>query len=295
MKLSTAHFLSTIYGHVSGLRHASERFSEQLAPDFNAFRLLWPSEMTLSNVLADLLSPQGSHGQKAAFLDMFLKGFDLQEVWTIPCKAHVATEVGTREGRRIDIRIDFEDGVIGIENKPWAADQKLQVADYIAELEARHPENRLLIYLSSNGDGPGEESTGRARDFISEGTLRVIGYGQLLFWLARCKGVCRSLRVVAFLDEFSDYIAKEFEGVKQMHERDVVVNEVVKSSANVEAAFMVSGALSDVKAKLLETLWAQLRAKILQIYPAWQMEIDFTRPEDSKWQGIRISVAPGCH
>lgn len=295
MTSSTAHFLSTIYGQVSGLRHASEQFSEQLAPGFNVFRLLWPSELTLSNVLADLLSPQGSHGQKAAFLALFLKTFGLADSWAIPSEARVATEVATHGGRRIDIRIDFADGVLGIENKPWAADQKLQVADYIAELEAKHPQNRLLIYLSSNGDGPGEDSTGKARDFVKEGSLRVIGYGQLLAWLASCKGVCRSLRVIAFLDEFSDYIAKEFEGVMQMHERDMVVSEVVKNSANVEAAFLISGALNDVKAKLLAMLWAQLREKFLQSYPAWQMEIDFSRPENSKWQGIRISVTPGCH
>lgn len=185
----------------------------------------------------------------------------------------MATEVATHGGRRIDIRIDFADGVIGIENKPWAADQKLQVADYIAELEAKHPQNRLLIYLSSNGDGPGEDSTGKARDFVKEGSLRVIGYGQLLAWLASCKGVCRSLRVIAFLDEFSDYIAKEFEGVMQMHERDMVVSEVVKNTANVEAAFMVGSALNDVKAKLLDILWAQLREKLLQSYPGDNAEL----------------------
>lgn len=50
MTSSTAHFLSTIYGQVSGLRHASERFSEQLAPGFNVFRLLWPSELVNNNL-----------------------------------------------------------------------------------------------------------------------------------------------------------------------------------------------------------------------------------------------------
>jgi hypothetical protein len=109
MTPSTAHFLSTIYGQVSGLRHASEQFSEQLAPGFNVFRLLWPSELSLSNVLADLLSPQGSHGQKAAFLALFLKNFDLADSWAIPGEARVATEVATHGGRRIDIRIDFAD------------------------------------------------------------------------------------------------------------------------------------------------------------------------------------------
>lgn len=244
------------------------------------------------NVLADLLSPQGSHGQRAVFLEMFLSSFKLDESWAVPNKARVATEVGTRNGRRIDIRIDFENGAIAIENKPWAGDQELQVADYIAEIEAKHPLNRKLIYLSAYGDGPTEYSTGKARDFIHEGTLLVIGYGQLLAWLARCKGVCKSLRVVAFLDEFSDYISKEFEGVNQMNERDMVVSEVIKSAANLEAAFMVGGALNDVKAKLLALLWDQVKNKLLQSYPSWQMEADFTRPEESKWQGIWITVSP---
>lgn len=248
--------------------------------------------MTLSNVLADLLSPQGSHGQKAVFLETFLSNFNLAETWAVPIKARVATEVGTRNGRRIDIRIDFEQGVIAIENKPWAADQELQVADYIAEIEARHPHNRKLIYLSADGDGPGEYSTGKGRDFVQEGTLQIIGYGELLDWLVLCKGLCKSLRIVAFLDEFSDYISREFKGINQMHEREMIVSEVTKNADNLEAAFMVGAALNDVKVELLGQLWGQVKNEISKIYPAWKIEGGFTHAEKSKYQGVSISVSP---
>ena len=285
--------LSRLHSKVAGLRQASAHFEDRLTPRFNALRLLGPSEVTLSNVLADLLSPVGSHGQKTVFLELFLKTFGFNEPWAKAHTAKVATEVATAYGRRIDIRIDFgKEGVIGIENKPWAGDQKLQIADYIAAIEKHHPVNRKMIYLTQDGRAPSEESTGNKRDFVKEGALVPVAYKQLIVWLEQCKGVCKSLRVGVFLDEFADYITKVFEGVNQMIERDTVVNELISNPAHIEAALIVSRAINNMKEKLLQILWEQLRNIILRNGRQWQFDVNFTLLEQSKWNGIFVYIKP---
>ena len=51
-------------------------------------------------------------------------------------------------------------------------------------------------------------------------------------------------------------------------------------------------ALNEVKAKLLGVLWGQVKEKLSQSYPSWQIECDFTQAEKSKYQGVLISVHP---
>ena len=56
-------FLRHVGGKLNGMRQASRVHEPQIAPRFNAIGLLAPFENDLSRVLADLLSPTGSHGQ----------------------------------------------------------------------------------------------------------------------------------------------------------------------------------------------------------------------------------------
>ena len=50
--------------------------------------------------------------------------------------------------RRIDLLVDGGKWGIGIENKPWAGEQKGQLQDYADDLEKRFGEDFLLIRLT---------------------------------------------------------------------------------------------------------------------------------------------------
>src|SRR5262245_47098510 len=58
------------------LRRAQQEYRARLAPDFSVFtRYIQPDENRLSLVLADLLDPDGDHGQGQLFLREFLDRF----------------------------------------------------------------------------------------------------------------------------------------------------------------------------------------------------------------------------
>lgn len=55
------------------LKEARNRFSDRLAPEFSIFDYLRTDEMGLSRCMASLPDPNGTHGQKGVFLELFLK------------------------------------------------------------------------------------------------------------------------------------------------------------------------------------------------------------------------------
>jgi len=127
------------------------------ATRFSPFTIFDPDENTLSRVVAELLDPLGSHGQGLLFLNALLAAIDLPRLNRLD-PVRVRREAMTRARRRIDIVVETSRYVIGIENKPWAVQQKDQLRDYHAELSddlrGRRP---VLIFLSDQ-----EEKSGKA-------------------------------------------------------------------------------------------------------------------------------------
>ncbi len=151
----------------SSIKYSSLLDSElnrRLAHRFNIFDFLrygqerLPEER-LSKIIAFLLDPLESHGQKTFFLRRFLEFIEEGKNWNhiVRQTIRVETEHMTSDGRRIDIYVQINEGekpfVLAIENKPYAEDQYRQVIDYLNYLSAKSSDF-LLIYLSSNGQGP---------------------------------------------------------------------------------------------------------------------------------------------
>jgi len=154
------------------LREARSRFSAQLAPDFRIFDYLRSDEMGLSKCIASLLDPNGTHGQGRVFLATFLKKFGSESTWVSTsedCK--VVTEKQANGQRRIDIYLDFiKTGIIGIENKPWAGDQDLQLSDYAAFIKNEAGNRKwLLVYLSNCDPGENSITTGERKKLEDSG------------------------------------------------------------------------------------------------------------------------------
>ena len=107
--------------------------------------------------LAELLNPNGRHGQGAAFLRLFLvqfgiTGFDADTA-TLKMEYYVGP-VTEKSGGRIDILINDRNGeTILIENKIYAADQDNQMARYHEFRKKAH-----LFYLTCSV-GPRATST----------------------------------------------------------------------------------------------------------------------------------------
>lgn len=74
---------------------------------------------------AFLLRPDESHAQGDLFISSFYQLIEKPENFVPNKKAQVFTEYTISGSRRIDILIVDQNELTGIENKPWAIDQKI--------------------------------------------------------------------------------------------------------------------------------------------------------------------------
>lgn len=286
---------SALLGHVAtvqaGFAAARLRDADLLAPEFSLFQFIRADELQLSNILAWLLRPTGSHGQGSRFLVRFVQTFGFAWDQAACDQASVRTEVATSRldaARRIDILIQSGDRAIAIENKPAAADQNNQVQDYLIHLDHEYKGGRHLIYLSAKGAPPSLASiTDQERDRrISTNELAILGYGNLLPWIEACKKVCRADRVTFFLDEFLQYIQQRFLGVRDMTERDQIIAEMTNSSEAISASFQVIATAEQMKAALITKLETQLQHAMTG--RGWKLKQKST-PDRSRGTGARGS------
>jgi hypothetical protein len=266
-------FLQQIHGQIRGLREARKAYAPRFAPSFNALELLRPDEMRLSGILAELLNPEGRHAQGWVFWNLFARQFELNAVMDYPNQVEIKTEVPTdalegNENRRIDIlaEIDGKTRALAIENKPWAADQQRQIADYLDHLQSRYKNGFMLVYLSGGGSPPGDNSIAKdERDkAMVDARLRVVPYGELIPWLERCRSQCTAPKVSDFLREFEEYIRGQFMGNKDMTERNAVINAALKSAETIGAAMEIVRASTEIRESLCEKLANDVRQRLAE-------------------------------
>ena len=125
-------FFSVLHQKLQNYREMKRHLDRFLSTDFNVFDVfidrIKHKENCLSAIIADLLSPSGSHGQQRIFLDAFLRRIERGDL-LVKQPRKVDTEFRC-QGGFIDILVDFGDFGIGIENKPWAGDQDEQLRRY---------------------------------------------------------------------------------------------------------------------------------------------------------------------
>jgi hypothetical protein len=273
----TREFLSSLQSQLDGLRNASKVYNSRLAISFNVFCLFRPCENSLSEIIADLLNHKGTHAQGRKFWDAFANCFNLKELMNDAKEVEIKLEDTTEslgQSRRIDIVAEIvaekdKKSILAIENKPWARDQRDQINDYLCDLKNRYGDCYVLIYLSGDGNPPGEESLSSAKksEIENSGQLRIISYGDLLPWLDKCRAVCEAPSVAEFLRSFGEYIQKEFLGVKDMTETNVVIDAAMK---NLGTAMELIVAADQIRNKLL----SKLRYDLENVLPEIKNRID---------------------
>lgn len=184
------------------------------APDFNPFRYIARNENALSDVVADLLNPNETHGQGPLFLECFLKVARFRRKSRL-MSARVEREVPTNGSRRIDILLEFDVKGgrfgIGIENKPWAGEGDGQVQGYLADLKQAYPAGCMVVFLAGRGQKVESLSEPDQDKMDKEDEFRYMSYASHVSnWLQDCLKACRARRVRWFLKEFLEYVADEF-------------------------------------------------------------------------------------
>lgn len=158
--------------------------------DFNIFKItkIAYDEVKHSAFLAELLSPNGSHGQGDIFLRLFVQKFEIVTFNTESAIVKVESYIGQvteDSGGRIDILIDDRRGNhIIIENKIRSGDQQNQLIRYY------NFKKQNLFYLTLNGNDATEKSTSNNQGIkliAGEDYFPISYRSDIVEWLELCQ------------------------------------------------------------------------------------------------------------
>lgn len=183
--------LQNLLNQVKAVSERYEKISELTGENFNVFRILKleSSEVRMhSAFLAELLNPNGSHGQKDTFLKLFVDSFCFKQnvIDTPTCKIKVEERIGNISdnktmGGRIDVTItDANLNQIIIENKIYAGDQNHQLVRYY-----NYSDKADIIYLTLDGKDATKGSKGELEDGVHY--KRYSYKHDILNWLELCR------------------------------------------------------------------------------------------------------------
>lgn len=279
-----------------------------LSTDFNIFKRIFKrikrKEDALSDIIADMLDPAGSHGQQRMFLDAFLRQIDRCNL----LNRHVEPicEYSCGQGK-IDILVDFGDFGIAIENKLWADDQDKQLERYPDALKEKYNNQFCLIYLTPDGREPSEKSIEpEARNtLIKDGHLLLVSYcDDMLNWLRECHQRCESDKFRWFLRDFMDYIPTMMEEKSMTGEKKVIMEHALDSKENLEMTLDIHFAGDDLCKRLKRDFLMKLRKCLDESLdkPQWKFVDDglhegrslaFAKESWNKKYSIRIQEYQG--
>lgn len=232
---------------------AQKRYAPLLAPNFRLFDHFYNDEMALSRYIAFLLNSRENHAQGNTFLQQFIQELGDCASWAKSnlLKA-VYTEHSTHNNRRIDIVLEFENGIIGIENKPWAEDQKKQLEDYSQFLQSKNA-NWILIYASNNNPDPISIKEDQLKELEANGHYFQWSFHEVVKWLEQCSRLSQAESVRLFTRELAAYVRYHINGELEMTEKTEIQNLILKEHNNIKSAFSIYSSIHDVKNQLLKT------------------------------------------
>ena len=271
------------------------------APDFRALSLLSPDENGLSNILAELLDSRASHGQGETFLALFSSRCgslgkhpkDRVTVHRESCTIFIANQK-----RRIDLLIDGGKWGIGIENKPWAGEQKDQLQDYADDLEKRFGENFLLLRLTGRDVDATSMDAARQVQLSAQGKFASWRYAtELLAWVEECRQHCQAPRVTTFLDEFSRYITAEFvtatnpcADMERKHLLPALESILKKDPSQLQSAAAIAEVFPELRQKFVRQLFEEVQNDVLsKLGSGWKPSLDERNFVETDWAQLSFT------
>lgn len=265
---------------LAGAESEWKRVSLNEAPEFRGFEVIGPNENQLSEILEELLNPQGSHGQGTTFLSLFLKrlgAFAGHAQNHITIHREVLTRFTENQNRRIDVLIDGGSWGVGIENKPWAGEQWNQMHDYAHHLESRHGKNYLLLWLAGREGEITSLTPEKQQKLSAQGQLASWRYHlELLDWVNECREECKAPRVRAFLEEFARFILSQFGNAPDprtaMEQKHLlpVLEALQNDPDQLHCAAIIAEQFPEIRENFVTALFEDVRAEVLAtLGPGW--------------------------
>lgn len=273
--------LARLAGDLSAVRRVALADPHRSARDFSVFRFCRTDEIGLSEILGWLLDPRESHAQGAAFLQAFIEQFNISgvELASLPHSRmflESRTDTISWSNRRLDIEVACGSFLIGIENKPYAAFQPRQIADYCEHLGRKAGDQFAMVILKGwSGKSPREQVAS-----IDLARCQVIDsdYSAVVRWLNTCADLCAAPHVRDFIGSFASFIDKEIVSGMSGEEEELIVQTLKVDQEQLLAALDLIAAAPAINAMLHKQLLQHVAAEA----PAKWIITDNPRPRERK-------------
>lgn len=263
--------IQNLLHRISDINKKYEQFAKLSGDNFNVFSVLGlnSAENMHSLFIAELLNPNGTHGQGCLYLSLFLQELDLIKSYKELNSAKVTTEkhIGEidkdyLEGGRIDIFIEHVSNNIIIENKIYAGDQYNQLYRYY-QFGKKHFDNPLILYLTLDGSEPSSESLGE----LTLDKVTCISYAKhIISWLNVCIEKSASLSIIReTLIQYRNII-KKLTNQCSSKDKEMEINDILLvSEDNFNSAKQISNVMESIY-KLPDNVVTKLRESYKEKY-----------------------------
>jgi hypothetical protein len=240
---------------------------------FNILRIDHYEVSTHSPILGDLLNSEGTHGQGAVFLELFIQqvlthpkivnreGF--KRVNTESARVELEKSLGARtetDGGRLDILLTDRSGnQIAIENKINAVEQDNWVTRYRNGLQTGAP----LIYLTLKGE------SAKMDDFSDKNPLILLSYhSDIIAWLEACRKEVATVPVVReSLTQYLFLVRKLTHQNTARRMNQELIAPVLDSADTLEAFFALRDADTAIRGAIIQRLAERLESRLTADFP----------------------------
>lgn len=275
------HFFSVYKARKESFDENYKYFAPKIAPKFNCFNYIKPNENGLSQIMCDLLDPNGFHEQGTIFLEQFLKTLDKEKIFDFYEKhdfraiLESTTTLIEADNRRIDIELSFGNRFgIAVENKPHSIEQRNQLNHYADQMDKKYKNgNWLLIYLLGYDAQPESIDLARLEALSRSGHFLIIDYSIIILWLRSCAEKCKPPRVVVFIQDFIEHCESRFMGNEMGTENEsLVFDYLLSSSNNLELGLEIGKQIDGVKSILAKKFADKIGLRLGDICPDLTVE-----------------------
>lgn len=222
---------------------------------FNVFSLIsdtYYKENFHSDIIYELLNPEGKHKEGALFANLFLEYFNEPDKGYINLKNYenvlkINKEHGIEGKRRIDILIFSETNTVIIENKiNNAIDMPNQLVAYYQNCIKKGLTVDAIIYISPNGNKTPDVNSWTCKDDFEKVTINnkiipVAGYStdstkskSIYEWLGKCEKATKNNDVKFIIKQYQ-HLLKSLKGfVMAMKEVEEYYNKLSQSDQKMQ-------------------------------------------------------------
>jgi hypothetical protein len=273
------------------IKHYEETW-QKTGEKYNLFKVadIAHKEVIMCRVFADLMNPQGAHGQGSRYFGLFWKTIAPKLPGSMALEVEhtkVTTEYVINENRRIDIALEDGKVFVPIEVKIWAGDQPKQIVDYFAFAKKKNRNNHIpVLYLTVDGHEPSDFSkAGLGKD----GYVPLSFKNDILAWLEKCEQDKTTETPIPVRENLRQLIAavKSLCGKSEDAEmEEAIFKLIIKDEDSVRAALVIRESL-DFDGRTLENFKGPITALVKNAFP------DAEYATDDGWYMIQVPIKGG--